>query len=121
MTGIRIVIHVLILYVLLLIGNWIQDLFNLFIPGSVIGMILLFLLLKTGILKIEWIIEGTSIILKHLTLFFMPVTIGFINYLDTFSGKGIWLFLIALFSTMLVMGISGSVSQILARRKERDI
>ena len=118
MKAIKIIMHIAILYALLLIGNWIQEALQLFIPGSVIGMLLLFLLLKSKVLKLVWIADGTQLILRHLTLFFIPVTVGFINYPEFFSSRGLILFIITVISTMLVMGLSGAVSQGLARRKE---
>lgn len=114
----RIITHIFFLYVLLLIGNFLQEVFHLFIPGSVIGMLLLFLLLKMGIIKIKWMEEGTSLLLRHLTLFFIPVTIGFMEYLELFRGKGIFLLLITVISTALVMGVGGAVSEQLAHGKE---
>src|SRR5690606_17555229 len=115
----RIITHIFFLYVLLLVGNFLQEAFQLFIPGSVIGMLLLFALLKLGIVKLRWIEEGTSLLLKHLTLFFIPVTVGFIEYFDAvFSVRGVLLLSITIISTALVMGGSGAVSEYLARRKE---
>lgn len=118
MKVIKIMIHIAVLYVLLLIGEWIQQISGLSVPGSVIGMLLLFFLLQLKIIKLDWIREGTDLILKHLTLFFIPVTIGVINYLELFSGRGILLLLTALVSTGLVIGVSGGLSQHLANRKE---
>ncbi|MCG5102831.1 CidA/LrgA family protein [Oceanobacillus alkalisoli] len=119
MTGVlRIITHIFLLYALLLIGNVLQEIFHLFIPGSVIGMILLFLLLKLGIMKLKWLEEGTSLLLRHLTLFFIPVTIGFMEYLELFKGRGLLLLIITVISTALVMGVGGAVSEQLARRKE---
>lgn len=119
LTGVlRIITHIFFLYALLLIGNVLQEIFHLFIPGSVIGMILLFLLLKLGIMKLKWLEEGTSLLLRHLTLFFIPVTIGFMEYLELFKGRGLLLLIITVISTALVMGVGGAVSEQLARRKE---
>ncbi|MEJ8764405.1 MULTISPECIES: CidA/LrgA family protein [unclassified Oceanobacillus] len=114
----RIITHIFFLYALLLIGNFLQEVFHILIPGSVIGMLLLFLLLKMGIIKIKWMEEGTSLLLRHLTLFFIPVTIGFMEYLELFRGKGIFLLLITVISTALVMGVGGAVSEQLAHGKE---
>ena len=118
MTMIRVCLHIIALYVLLFIGNFLQETFQLFIPGSVIGMLLLFFLLKTKIVKLKWIEEGTSLLLRHLTLFFIPVTIGIIEYFNLFAGKGIFLVIAAVVSTALVMGTSGLVSERLAKGKE---
>ncbi|RLL42944.1 CidA/LrgA family holin-like protein [Oceanobacillus piezotolerans] len=111
-------IHIIILYAFYQIGNWIQFIFNLLIPGSVIGMILLFLLLATNVIKVKWIEAGAAMMNKHLTLFFIPVTVGIMNYFDLFKGRGIILVLITIISTIIVMISSGLISQWLATRKE---
>ncbi|MGY0693896.1 CidA/LrgA family protein [Virgibacillus sp. FSP13] len=114
----KIIIQIAILYGICLLGNWIQHSLDLFIPGSVIGMILLFILLSTNILKVKWIEEGSNFIIKNLTLFFIPATAGILNYFDVFSGKGFLLIIIVLVSTIFVMGGSGFVSQWIIKRKE---
>jgi holin-like protein len=116
----RVIIHILFLFLLLFIGNGIQAILQIPIPGSVIGMILFFVLLKSGIVKLEWVLEGTSLLLRHLTLFFIPVTVGFIEYLELFQGKGIWLLIITIFSTALVMGLAGMTSERLAKRQQKE-
>ncbi|WP_085993900.1 CidA/LrgA family protein [Oceanobacillus senegalensis] len=115
---IKITLHVAILYCFYQLGNFIQQTFNLFIPGSVIGMVLLFLFLFTNIVKVSWLEDGLVFMNKHLTLFFIPVTVGIINYFELFKGKGFLLVVIVIFSTLLVMISSGLISQSMARRKE---
>src|SRR5690625_2986161 len=111
---VKICFHVIILYCFYLVGNWIQSSLNLFIPGSVIGMILLFLLLLTKVIKLTWVEEGSKFFVNNLSLFFIPATVGIIDYFSLFAGKGFILILIVLVSTALVMSISGVVSQRLA-------
>src|SRR5690625_2306180 len=79
-------LHIIILYSFYLLGNWIQMSLNLFIPGSVIGMILLFLLLLIKGVKITWIEEGAAFLINNLPLFFIPATVGIIDYFSLFSG-----------------------------------
>ena len=78
----KICLHIIILYSFYLLGNWIQISLNLFIPGSVIGMILLFILLLIKGVKITWIEEGATFLINKLPLFFIPATVGIIDYLD---------------------------------------
>ncbi|MBY7145019.1 CidA/LrgA family protein [Virgibacillus sp. NKC19-3] len=118
--GLKIIIHIAILYGIFLIGNGIAHYFNLFIPGSVIGMLLLFVLLMTGVIKAPWIDEGARAIINHLALFFIPATVGVMNYVDLFAGKGFLLVIIVLLSTVLVIVTAGHISQSLMRRKERN-
>ena len=114
----KISFHIIILYSFYLLGNWIQFSLNLFIPGSVIGMILLFLLLLIKGVKITWIEEGATFLINKLPLFFIPATVGIIDYFSLFSGKGFLLIIIVLVSTAMVMSVSGRVSQRLARKRE---
>ncbi|WP_249869502.1 CidA/LrgA family protein [Oceanobacillus saliphilus] len=114
----KVILHIVILYVIFLIGDWIQQTLNLFIPGSVVGMIILLILLLSNIIKLSWIEEGTKLFVNHLTLFFIPATVGVINYLEIFTGKGLLVIGIILVSTALVIGISAKVSQWIIRKKE---
>lgn len=115
---INIMIQIVILYGIYLLGNWIQVAFHLFVPGSVIGMVILFILLLTNVVKLTWIEAGSKLIINHLTLFFIPATVGIINYFGLFKGNGFFLVLIVLLSTALVMAGSGIVSQWFIKRKE---
>ncbi|GAA0447193.1 CidA/LrgA family protein [Virgibacillus sp. Bac332] len=114
----KMILHICLLYIIFLFGNWIQNTLHLFIPGSVIGMLILFLLLITNVFRISWVDEGANYIINNLAFFFIPVTVGVINYFHLFSGKGFFLIIIVLISTIFVMGGSGVVSQWLIRRKE---
>lgn len=112
--------HIAVLIIFYLIGSWIQTIFNLFIPGSIIGMLLLFVTLLTKKVNVNWVDEGANFFIRHLALLFIPVTVGIIQYLDLFTGKSFFLIPIALCSTLLVMVCSGKVSQYLVRKKEQD-
>lgn len=115
----KIVLHIAVLTIFYYTGVFIQRIFEWMIPGSIIGMVLLFLALRSGLLKVEWVSEGAKLLMKHLPLLFVPVTVGVIEYLYVFSGRGIFLFLIALVSTLMVMVITGKISQERALRKEQ--
>ena len=51
-------------------------------PASVIGMLLLFICLLTGILKIEHIQEKADFLLENMAFFFVPAGVSIINYFD---------------------------------------
>lgn len=109
-------VQIILLFLVYEVGVLIQEYFGLFIPGSVIGLILMFLLLTTGLLKVNWVEEGAKSMNKHLVLFFIPATVGIMNHYELFAGKGIFLIVIVLFSTILVMATAGLVSQWLVRK-----
>lgn len=114
---VQIVLHIVILYLFYMIGTFIQTTFNLLIPGSVIGLILLFILLITNIFKVSWIKDGAQFMVNHLVLFFIPPTVGVMNYFNVFAGKGFLLVIITVISTILVIGTSGFISELIYKRK----
>jgi holin-like protein len=114
-----IIFQVVILYGVYQMGVWIQKALNLFIPGSIIGMLLLLGLLFLKIIPISVIEEGASYMLRHLPFFFLPVTVGVIEYFGLFKGKGFLLIIITIFSTIIVMVTAGVTSQYLAVKGEK--
>ncbi|AAU16755.1 CidA/LrgA family protein [Bacillus cereus] len=59
MKYVTLLLQVGVLYVFSLVGTWIQGVFHLSMPGSLIGMLMLFLLLSTRILPLKWFEEAT--------------------------------------------------------------
>jgi holin-like protein len=56
-----------------------------FIPGSVIGMILLFLSLYFKILNPEKVKNTATIITKNMAVFFVPAAVGLMAYVEMVS------------------------------------
>ncbi|WP_078379346.1 CidA/LrgA family protein [Sutcliffiella halmapala] len=111
MKGIKLVLQIAILYLFYQVGLFIQDILAIPVPGSIIGMLLLFILLVTGIIKEEYLGNAANSLLLYMPLFFVPATVGVMNYFDVFLGKGFFLLLALLLSTLLIMGTAGVVSQ----------
>lgn len=120
MKQLKVVLQILILFAVYEIGVMIQQFLHLFIPGSVIGLILMFILLTTGLLPLRFIEVGSMFMNKHLVLFFIPATVGIMNHYELFVGKGILLIFIIMLSTLCVMASAGLISQALARKGEEN-
>lgn len=118
MKYIKMILQIVIIYVIYYVGILIQGFLNLPIPGSLIGMLLLFLLLQFKIINEKWLEQGSQVLLTYLSLLFVPATVGVINYFSLFKGKGLLTIGIALLSTFLVITISSAVGQLIARKKE---
>ncbi len=113
---IRIALQLLVLYGFLLIGEGIQAALGLPMPGSIIGFLLLFTVLLLNIYPLEWIDAGATFLLSFLSLYFIPATVGVIEYGALFSGKGVLLLPIVIVSTLLTMAAAGAASQKLAKQ-----
>ena len=113
------IIQIALLVVFYLVGDWLQRLLHLPIPGSIIGMLLLFICLLIKAVPLKWIETGAGFLLTHLTLFFIPVTVGVMNHYQLFAGSGVFLFFITLFSTICVMVSAGLTANYFAKRKKK--
>ncbi|OAB47091.1 CidA/LrgA family protein [Paenibacillus antarcticus] len=116
---IRIIIQVGLLYLFYLVGDYIQKLLHIPIPGSIVGLLLLFMLLLCKVIPVRWIEHGSSAILTYLPLFFIPATAGIVDHLGIFSGKGLLLIVIIVVSTVLTIGAAAHSSQWLTGWKNR--
>lgn len=114
-----VVLQVALLYGLYRIGLFIQQLFDLFIPGSIIGMLLFFMLLMVSPRFESFVQKGASFILANLPIFFTPATVGIMVYFDLFKGKGILLIMITIISTLIVLIGSAYTTRFVLRVKEK--
>ncbi len=120
MKYLKIILQISLLFLFYSIGEAIQSAFSLFIPGSIIGMLLFFTLLSGRLIKVEWIADGIDLLMRDMPIFFVPVTVGVVQYLDFFYGKGSLLIPLVMLSIFLIIGISGFVTSLLLK-KEVDI
>ena len=88
-------------------------------PASVIGMILLFLLLATGLLKLDHIREKADFLLANMAFFFLPAGVSILNYIDVLKSCAIPLVLICLISTVLTFGATAGSIRLTMRLLER--
>ena len=80
--------QVIILWVIYWIGVQVTLLSDLPIPGNVFGMILLFGLLCSGIIKLQHIQLATDFLLKHMIFFFIPFAVGLMSWGSLFYDNG---------------------------------
>jgi holin-like protein len=100
-----------------LFGDLLVRLMHVKISGSIVGMILVFLLLQSGILKISWFENGADWLHSRLVLFFVPSAVGISQYGGLLKAEGIPLLLTVAFSTIAVMAITGLCAQALSKKK----
>ncbi|MGV3464407.1 MAG: CidA/LrgA family holin-like protein [Heyndrickxia sp.] len=88
------------------------------IPGSILGIIILFILLKTNIVKLKWIEIGGNWLLAEFLLFFIPSAVGVIQYKNMLMDNGFKIISIIILSSALVMTCSGFIAERIMHRKE---
>ena len=74
-------------------------------PAPIFGIILLFIFLKIGLIKENWIKDFCEFIIKHMILFFIPMFVGIMVYQDLITKNFLNFFLIIVLTTSIT-GIS---------------
>lgn len=114
---IQICVQILFISSFLLLGNGISYIAHLSIPGSVIGLILLFLALYFHLIPLKMVDVGAKVLTAELLLFFIPSAVGVMNTPDLIGLTGLKLMFIIFISTLLVMLCTGIVAHLLSRKK----
>lgn len=76
----KIIVQVAALYVFYMIGTWVQEMVDIPIPGSLIGMFLLLILLSMKVLPVKWFDLGAETLVAIMPFLLIPPTIGLMNY-----------------------------------------
>ena len=108
-----------IILAFLLAGELISALIGHFMPGSVIGMILLFLALTTKVIKADWIRSVSDFLTNNITILFVPSIIGIIDQWGIIRTNLItWLVIIAV-CWFAVFASAGWTHQSISRLQNR--
>ena len=112
-------VQIAILCGLAFLSNILVAQFSLPLPGSVVGIVLLFGLLQLGILRLEWIESGANLLLAELLLFFIPSAVGVVQYRSLLLSHGIAILIVVVAGSVVIMAGSGLLATQLAwtRRK----
>lgn len=86
------------------------------VPASIYGLILLFLLLKSGVLKLDQIEHVGGLLLELMPLLLVPASVSFLTVLDMIQGMLLPVLIMGFVGTVVVMIVTGMVSQALVRR-----
>ena len=94
---------IMIVFGCLFLGQVIVGLFDLPLPPSVIGLILLFLALQVGLVKLATIEKLAKVLMDYLVLLVVPACISIMQYLDIIRDD-FWVLIIGVsVSTILVL------------------
>lgn len=89
------------------------------IPASIYGLLLLFAALLLGVMKLEAVREASRFLIEIMPLMFIPAAVGLLDSWGALKGVFLQMMAAVVVSTILVMVISGLVTQWMIRRKRR--
>lgn len=101
------------------VGILLSKILHLPLPGTILSLLLLFLMLQFKVLKLEKIENAGNFLLLNMTIFFMPPTVKIIDSYELLEKDLFKIIVIIIVSTFLTMGITGKVVQLMIDFKER--
>lgn len=101
-------------------GEILNSLLPLPVPASIYGMVLLFLCLQTGILKLSQIEETADLLLGVMPIFFISPTVSLMSSIGAIKDSLVGVVVICIVSTAVVMAVTGLVSQWVIRHERKE-
>ena len=89
------------------------------IPASIYGLVLLFVALMTGLVKLSHVKETAKFLIEIMPIMFVPAGVGLMESWGEFQAMLVPILVILIVSTVLVMGVSGQVTQTIIRLQKK--
>lgn len=101
------------------LGEVLKYLLPLPIPASIYGLVLLLAALLTGVIRLDAVKDTAQFLIDIMPLMFIPAAVGLLDSWGSLSEILLEVVVISVVSTILVMGVSGLVTQFIIRRGEK--
>lgn len=109
-----------ILFGCLALGELIITLTHIPLPSSILGMLLLTLLLKLKVIRLEWVRSISDFLVTNIGFFFVPPGVAIMLYFDIIKAQFVPIVTASVVSTVLVLAITGWVHQIYGRTVKNE-
>ena len=111
----KIVLQIGIIFGLFWVGQIVESLLPFNFPASVISLILLLALLVLRVIRLEQIREKADFLLANLPFFFIPSSVGIMNYITVIRDNLVAFMVICVVSTVLTFAAT-AYAVVLTRR-----
>ena len=100
-------------------GELLKEVLPFPVPASIYGMVILFVGLLSGLIPVGAVKEAGVFLIEIMPMMFIPAGVGLLNAWDTLKPVLIPIIVILFVSTIVVMGVSGKVTQTMIEAEER--
>lgn len=108
--------QLLLICLIYLVSEFVVTILDLPIPGNVFGLIFLFVLLLTGVVKVNYIDKAAGFLNKHLAFFYIPFGVGLMNYGDLIKTNGLSILIMIIGSSIIGLIVTSGSAQYLSRK-----
>lgn len=104
----------------LFMGYILSTTLHLPIPSNVLGLILLFLALCLGIVKLKHVDQISDFIITYLSVFFVVPTVGIMVHMDLIGHQFVKILVPLLLSIIIGFFVAGKVTELCIKWKEKS-
>lgn len=112
--------QILLIFLFSFLGELLRSLIPLPIPASIYGMILLFLALFTGIVKLENIKAAGGFLTSFFPVLFVAPVVSLIDCWDDIKTLIFPILLVMILSAVVCFFVSGKLTQFLMKKRKED-
>ena len=116
----KLYVQLMIIFMISLVGEGISSVFHLPVPGSIIGLVLLFLALQFKLLRLRHISMVGNFLLANMTILFLPPAVGIMDKFQVIAPYLLPIILIILGAIVLNVCVVAVVVQLIKTRFEGD-
>lgn len=109
----------LIILLLSLVGEGLHALLPLPVPASVYGLVLMLLCLCTGILRLDQVERASDFLIEIMPVMFVPAAVGLTESWEQLRPVMVPVLVIMVLTTVLVMVVTGHVTQFVMKWREK--
>ncbi|MCY9873893.1 CidA/LrgA family protein [Vibrio barjaei] len=102
-TALHYILSFAIIFVALFIGNTIQHLLDVSVPGSIFGMLLLFAAMASGVIPVKLVQPGAHVFIRYMILLFVPISVGLMNHFNMLIANALPILAGAIGGTLIVL------------------
>jgi holin-like protein len=100
------------------VGEFLNQVLPLPVPGSVYGLVLMFFLLMTKLISLEQVEDAGDFLIKLMPVLFIGPSVSLITVMGGLADRLIPILAVCIVSTVIVMAVTGVTAQAVLRRKE---
>ncbi len=108
-----------IILLITFIGEILHALIPIPVPAGIYGIVLLFTGLMTGVVPLAEVKDASKFLIQIMPLMFIPAAVGLIDTWEVLSPSWLQFIIVTVVSTVVVMAVSGLVTQAVIRVKKR--
>lgn len=108
-----------IILLITFLGEILHALLPIPVPAGIYGIIMLFAGLKIGLIPLDEVKDASKFLINIMPLMFIPAAVGLMDTWEIIAPSWLQFILVTVITTVVVMAVSGMVTQAVIRFRNR--